>query len=93
MQPISAEQRKKAFAGSKKAEVIERQRLPVRYHVEDFQVEDRPRRFLEAFAAILKHTNYRVALDHYIRISAKCARCSVACQVYEACLLYTSRCV
>jgi [DsrC]-trisulfide reductase subunit K len=84
VQPISAEQRKKAFAGSKKAEVIERQRLAVRYHVEDFQGEDRPRRFLEAFAAILKHTNYRVALDHYIRISAKCARCSVACQVYEA---------
>ena len=84
MQPISVEQRKKAFAGSKKAEVMERQRLQVRYHVEDFQVEDRPRRFLEAFAAILKHTNYRVALDHYIRISAKCARCSVACQVYEA---------
>jgi [DsrC]-trisulfide reductase subunit K len=84
VQPISAEQREKAFASSRKAEVIERQRLPVRYHVEDFQVEDRPRRFLEAFAAILKHTNYRVALDHYIRISAKCARCSVACQVYEA---------
>lgn len=84
MQPISAEQRKKAFASSKKAEVMERQRLPVRYHVEDFHGEDRPWRFLEAFAAILKHTNYRVALDHYIRISAKCARCSVACQVYEA---------
>lgn len=84
MQPITDEQREKAFASAKKAEVIERQRLPVRYHVEDFHVEDRPRRFLEAFAAILKHTNYRVALDHYIRISAKCGRCSVKCQVYEA---------
>jgi Fe-S oxidoreductase len=84
VQPISAEQREKAFGSSKKAEIVERQRLPVRYHVEDFYVEDRPRRFLEAFAAILKHTNYRVALDHYIRISAKCARCSVACQVYGA---------
>jgi len=84
VQPLSAEQREKAFGSSKKAEIVERQRLPVRYHVEDFYVEDRPRRFLEAFAAILKHTNYRVALDHYIRISAKCARCSVACQVYEA---------
>ncbi len=84
MQPINAEQREKAFASQKKAEVVERQHLPVLYHVEDFQVEDRPRRFLEAFAAILKHTSYRVALDHYIRISAKCARCTVACQVYEA---------
>ncbi|MFZ0911644.1 MAG: 4Fe-4S dicluster domain-containing protein, partial [Candidatus Korobacteraceae bacterium] len=84
MQPITAEQRTKAFACAKKPEIIERQRLPVRYHVEDFCVADRPRRFLEAFATILKHTNYRVALDHYIRISAKCARCSVACQVYDA---------
>jgi len=84
VQPITAEQRTKAFACAKKPEIIERQRLPVRYHVEDFCVADRPRRFLEAFATILKHTNYRVALDHYIRISAKCARCSVACQVYEA---------
>ncbi len=84
MQTITAEDRKKAFACSKKAEIIERQRLPVRYHVEDFGVEDRPRRFLDAFAAILKHTNYRVALDHYVRVSAKCARCSVACQVFTA---------
>ncbi|MFI5117375.1 MAG: (Fe-S)-binding protein [Terriglobales bacterium] len=84
MQPITAEQRTKAFAFAKKPEIIERQRLPVRYHVEDFCVADRPRRFLEAFATILKHTNYRVALDHYIRVSAKCARCSVACQVYDA---------
>jgi [DsrC]-trisulfide reductase subunit K len=84
VKPITAEQRGKAFACAKKTEVMERQRLPVRYHVEDFQVANRPRRFLEAFAAILKHTNYRVALDHYIRISAKCARCSVACQVYGA---------
>ncbi len=84
MEPITAEQRERAFACPKKAEIIERQRLPVRYHVEDFQVEDRSQRFLNAFAAILKHTNYRLALDHYVRVSAKCARCSVACQVYEA---------
>ncbi|HLI62968.1 MAG TPA: (Fe-S)-binding protein [Terriglobales bacterium] len=84
MQPITIEERQKAFASVKKPEIIQRQRLPVRYHVEDFCVEDRPRRFLEAFAAILKHSNYRLALDHYIRVTAKCARCSVACQVYEA---------
>lgn len=84
MQTITSEQRQKAFASSKKPEVVERQRLAVRYHVEDFNLEDRPRRFLEAFAAILKHTNYRLALDHYIRVTAKCARCSAACQVYQA---------
>ena len=83
MRPLSTEERTKAFSFAKKADVIQRQRLPVRYHVEDFDVEDRPRRFLEAFASILKHTNYRVALEHYIRVSAKCARCTVACQVYE----------
>ena len=76
MEPLTAEERKQAFSNAKKDEVIRKQRLPVRYHVEDFEVRDRPRRFLEAFAAILKHTNYRLALDHYVRVSAKCARCA-----------------
>jgi Fe-S oxidoreductase len=84
MQSLSADERNRSLAVLKKAEVIERQRLAVRYHVEDFQTGDRPRRFLEAFAAILKHTNYRLALDHYVRVSAKCSRCSVPCQVYLA---------
>jgi len=84
MQLISPEDRGKAFHSVKKLDVIRRQRLPVRYHVEDFDVHDRARRFLEVFAAILKHTNYRVALDHYVRVSAKCSRCTVKCQVYLA---------
>jgi len=81
---ISAEERKKAFASARKPEVVEKQRLDVRYHVEDIDVKDRPRRFLEAFAAILKHSNYRMALDHYVRMSAKCSRCATTCQVYQA---------
>jgi Fe-S oxidoreductase len=81
---ITEEERQKAFAYPKKPEVIERQRLPVRYHVEDYDTSDRPRRFLEAFAAILKHSNYRFALDHFIRMSAKCSRCATQCQVYMA---------
>jgi Fe-S oxidoreductase len=84
MQLISPEDRERAFHSVKKLEIIRKQLLPVRYHVEDFAVHDRPRRFLEAFAAILKHTNYRVALDHYVRVSAKCSRCTVKCQVYLA---------
>ena len=84
MEPLSTEERRKAFASAKKPDIVRKQRLPVRYHVEDFDVTDRPRRFLQEFAAILKHTNYRVALDHYVRVSAKCARCSVKCQVYLA---------
>lgn len=82
--PLSPEQRRRAFASARKPEIVARQRLPVRYHVEDFPVEDRPRRFLQAFAAILKHTNYRLALDHYARVSAKCARCTAQCQIYLA---------
>lgn len=81
---ITPEERIRAFKSARKAEVNQRQKLDVRYHVEDFDVNDRPRRFLEAFAAILKHTNYRMALEHFIRMSAKCSRCAVTCQVYQA---------
>ena len=84
MQSLTAEEQRRAFAPTKKPEVTHRQRLAVRYHVEDFEAGDRPRRFLEAFAAILKHTNYRLALDHYVRVSAKCSRCTANCQVYQA---------
>ena len=81
---ITSEEREKAFAAKKKPEIIEKQRLNVRYHVEDYDTADRPRRFLEAFAAILKHSNYRFALEHFIRMSAKCSRCAVQCPVYQA---------
>ena len=68
----------------RKPEVIEKQKLNVRYHIEDFDINDRPHRFLEAFAAILKHSNYKMALDHFIRMSAKCSRCATTCQIYQA---------
>jgi len=82
--PINEEERQKAFAPVRSEEIAERQNLHVRYNVEDFDVSERPRRFLEAFAAILRHTNYRFALDHFVRISAKCSRCAVQCPVYQA---------
>ena len=81
---ISLEESKKAFTSIRKKEVNEKQNLCVRYHIEDFDVKDRPQRFLEAFAAILKHSNYKMALDHFIKMSAKCARCATSCQVYQA---------
>ena len=58
------------------------------YYVEPkaLEVTDRPRRFLEAFAAVLEHGNYGVALDTYTRLSAKCARCTSSCQLYETTL-------
>jgi Fe-S oxidoreductase len=83
-QLITEDERQVAFKSLRKDDVIKKQNLAVRYHVEDFKVENRPRRFLEAFAAILKHTNYRLILDHYVRISAKCSRCTTNCQVYLA---------
>jgi [DsrC]-trisulfide reductase subunit K len=81
---ISQKEREKSFASARKPESIEKQKLDVRYHIEDFDVNDRPQRFLEAFAAILKHSNYKMALDHFIRMSAKCSRCATTCQVYQA---------
>ncbi len=56
------------------------------YYVEQktLDVTDRPRKFLQAFAAVLEHGSYGVALDTYTRVSAKCARCSSSCQLYEA---------
>ncbi|MCK5125505.1 MAG: (Fe-S)-binding protein [candidate division Zixibacteria bacterium] len=81
---ITEQERQKAFESKKKAEVVERQHLHVRYHIEDMDVSDRPKRFLTAFAAILRHTNYRFALEHFIRISAKCGRCAVQCPIYTA---------
>lgn len=80
----SEDEKQLAYKPTKKPEVIQRQRLDVRYHVEDYNVSDRPRRFLEAFAAILKHSNYRFALEHFTRVSAKCSRCSTNCQIFEA---------
>ena len=81
---ITDEERNKAFESLRKPEVIEKQKLNVRYHIEDFDINDRPHRFLEAFAAILKHSNYKMALDHFIRMSAKCSRCATTCQIYQA---------
>ena len=81
---ITEEERQKSFTSLRKPEVIEKQKLDVLYHVEDFDTNDRPRRFLEAFAAILKHSNYQMALDHFIRMTAKCSRCTTTCQVYQA---------
>ena len=81
---ISDEERVKAFKSVKKPETVEKQNLNVRYHVEDFDVNDRPRRFLEAFAAILKHSNYRMALEHYSRVVSRCSLCATTCQVYQA---------
>jgi Fe-S oxidoreductase len=55
------------------------------YYVEDkaLQVTDRPKKFLQAFAAVLDHSSYGLPLEVYTRISAKCSRCAAACQLYQ----------
>jgi Fe-S oxidoreductase len=55
------------------------------YYVEGktAEAEDRPRRFLEAFAAVLERSNYGLALEAYSRLGAKCSRCATSCQLYE----------
>ena len=56
------------------------------YYVEDKAqaVQDRPKKFLRAFAAVLDHSNYGLALDVYTRLSAKCSRCAASCQLYQS---------
>jgi Fe-S oxidoreductase len=56
------------------------------YYVEgNAQIDaDRPRRFLKAFAAVLKHSNYALPLDVYSRLSTKCSRCAASCQLYQS---------
>jgi Fe-S oxidoreductase len=56
------------------------------YHIEGkTQVPaDRPKRFLEAFAAVLKHSNYALPLEVYSRLSTKCSRCAASCQLYQS---------
>jgi Fe-S oxidoreductase len=47
------------------------------------ETTERPRRFLEAFAAVLDHSNYGLPLEVYSRLSAKCSRCASACPLFE----------
>ncbi len=55
------------------------------YHVEGTAYsENRVERYLTAFAAILRHSNYRFVLDMYAKTGVKCAGCAVTCQVYQA---------
>jgi Fe-S oxidoreductase len=58
--------------------------IPVKYPIEPVPATDRPRRFLEVFAAVLRHSQYGFILDHFSRAVAKCARCAVECPIHQA---------
>ncbi len=60
------------------------QRFSFNVEQEGLKGENKVQRFLEAFAAILRHGNYHLALDTWAKLSTKCARCSASCQLYEA---------
>ncbi|HHE46278.1 MAG TPA: (Fe-S)-binding protein, partial [Bacteroidetes bacterium] len=53
------------------------------FYVENPPQGRRVERFLEAFAAVLQHTDYKPLLDSYLSTSNKCNRCSVTCPVYQ----------
>ncbi len=82
---VDKESLAKALTNTRPEELRKKQRLDVRFHMEHPLTSDRPRKFLEVFAAILRHNpSYTLALDHYIRVQAKCGRCSVECMLYQA---------
>ena len=81
---LTEEQVHQAKSNPQKPEIIEEQRLNVRYNIEKPLMEGRAARFLEVFGTILKYSSYGLILDHYLRVSAKSARCSMSCMLYEA---------
>ncbi len=81
---VDSETVQAAKALSKKPEVVAEQKLRVRYHVEHPELEERPRKFLEAFAAILRYSHYGPALDQFARVANHCGRCALDCMLYRA---------
>jgi Fe-S oxidoreductase len=53
------------------------------YYREDMDTRELPRRFLDAFSAILSHSNYSLVLDVASRMKARCGRCADTCPVYQ----------
>ncbi len=61
---------------------LEEEKKKYFYNVENPPVENKAEKFLEAFAAVIKHTDYKPLLDSYSSTHTKCNRCAVACPVY-----------
>ena len=55
----------------------------VPYYIEELDTSELPRRFLEAFAAILSHSNYAPVLGAAAQMKAHCGRCADTCPVYQ----------
>lgn len=62
-------------------------RQPYFYHLESPSISDlsnRAEKFLASFTAIMRYSNYCFLIELYAKTSAKCGRCAVSCQVYQA---------
>ncbi len=60
---------------------------PYFYHIDGStlpEINTRAEKFLGAFAEILRNSNYRFLIDLYAKVSTKCGRCAVSCQVFQA---------
>jgi Fe-S oxidoreductase len=60
---------------------------PYFYHIDGStlpEINNRAEKFLGAFAEILRNSNYRFLIDLYAKVSTKCGRCAVSCQVFQA---------
>ncbi len=57
--------------------------IVVPYYLEKMNENELPRRFLEAFAAILSHSNYTPVLSAAAQMKAHCGRCAGTCPVYQ----------
>jgi Fe-S oxidoreductase len=54
------------------------------YYLEPVDTTELPRRFLDAFEAILSHSNYTMILDAALRVASHCGRCATTCPVYRS---------
>ena len=60
---------------------------PYFYNLETTSISElgnRAEKFLAAFTEILRNSNYRFLIELYTKTTAKCGRCAVSCQVYQA---------
>ncbi|MFC1587695.1 (Fe-S)-binding protein [Planctomycetota bacterium] len=63
---------------------VEQEKKKYPYYIENPLELDRVKRFLDVFAAILEHSNYRFILELYSRTMTQCTRCAAQCQLYQA---------
>jgi len=64
-------------------DAVARPTRPYSFYIEPYDETDRPRKFLDVMAAMLRHSTYGHWLDLYSKISTKCSRCAEVCPIYD----------